>query len=191
MRTGFGREPAPPARFAAVAPRFAPPKTPATRGHLETLPFICITHTGQFEQCVRVRVICAQPRVDMLRVPHVLAPRMEANESFEFWFSMAGGGTFSHADAYCETTISMQFRGTKRWRIQSFPRVRHYLNATSFGDEKIYDGRQHAPWRPETEFKVGPGQCVVFPTGYLHETFVDPADNAEGALARSASGVSR
>eukprot|EP00913_Durusdinium_trenchii_P004586 g4260.t1 len=26
-----------------------------------------------------------------------LANRMEANESFEFWFSLAGGGTFSHA----------------------------------------------------------------------------------------------
>mmetsp|Transcript_101091 Transcript_101091/g.182443 ORF Transcript_101091/g.182443 Transcript_101091/m.182443 type:complete len:572 (-) Transcript_101091:269-1984(-) len=106
-----------------------------------------------------------------------LANRIEANESFEFWFSMAGGGTFTHADAYCESTISMQFRGTKRWRIQAFPEIRHYLNASSFGDEQIYGEQQHVSWMPETEFTVGPGQCFIFPTGYLHETFVDPKSN--------------
>ncbi|CAJ1390156.1 unnamed protein product [Effrenium voratum] len=106
-----------------------------------------------------------------------LANRVEANESFEFWFSLAGGGTFSHADAYCETTISMQFKGTKRWRIQAFPEIRHYFNASAFGDEQIYNGKQHVRWTPETEFNVGPGQCFIFPTGYIHETFVDPDRN--------------
>ena len=36
-----------------------------------------------------------------------------ARESFEFWFSLVGGGTMAHADAYCEMTISMQLRGAK------------------------------------------------------------------------------
>jgi len=116
---------------------------------------------------------------------HSLANRMEANESFEFWFSMAGGGTFTHADAYCESTISMQFRGTKRWRVQAFPRAKHFLNATSFGDEQIYDHKQHVPWTPESEFTVGPGQCFIFPTGYLHETYIDPADNDHGCYTAS------
>jgi len=123
------------------------------------------------------------------RTPYFLeksiANRMEANESFEFWFSHAGGGTFTHADAYCESTISMQFRGKKRWRIQSFPRVRSYLNATSFGDSDIYENKLHAEWMPETEFTVGPGQCLVFPTGYLHETFVDPSENDKGCFTAS------
>jgi len=114
-----------------------------------------------------------------------LANRMEANESFEFWFSLAGGGTFSHADSYCETTISMQFKGKKRWRIQAFPEIRHHFNATAFGDEQIYGGRQHVPWTPETEFTVGPGQCFVFPTGYLHETFVDPDSNDQQCYTAS------
>lgn len=105
---------------------------------------------------------------------------MEANESFEFWFSHAGGGTFTHADAYCESTISMQFKGNKRWRIQAFPKINHFFNATAFGDETIYDAKTHVAWTPETEFTVGPGQCFVFPTGYLHETFVDPVGNDDG-----------
>lgn len=123
------------------------------------------------------------------RTPYFLdksiANRMEANESFEFWFSHAGGGTFTHADAYCESTISMQFRGKKRWRIQSFPRVKSYLNATSFGDSNIYENKLHVEWTPETEFEVGPGQCLIFPTGYLHETFVDPSENDKGCFTAS------
>eukprot|EP00928_Gymnodinium_smaydae_P032648 TRINITY_DN23585_c0_g2_i2.p1 TRINITY_DN23585_c0_g2~~TRINITY_DN23585_c0_g2_i2.p1 ORF type:complete len:571 (+),score=57.15 TRINITY_DN23585_c0_g2_i2:37-1749(+) len=123
------------------------------------------------------------------RTPYFLEPalgnHMEANESFEFWFSMAGGGTFTHADAYCESTISMQFKGKKKWRIQALPEVRHFLNATSYGDSMIYENKLHVPWTPETEFEVGPGQCFVFPTGYLHETFVDPSDNEEGCFTAS------
>eukprot|EP00929_Paragymnodinium_shiwhaense_P098070 TRINITY_DN59609_c0_g2_i2.p1 TRINITY_DN59609_c0_g2~~TRINITY_DN59609_c0_g2_i2.p1 ORF type:complete len:583 (-),score=145.29 TRINITY_DN59609_c0_g2_i2:119-1867(-) len=114
-----------------------------------------------------------------------LANRMEANESFEFWFSMAGGGTFTHADAYCESTISMQFKGKKRWRIQALPEIRHNFNATSFGDSSIYANKLHVPWTPETEFTVGPGECFVFPTGYLHETFVDPEENDGGCYTAS------
>mmetsp|Transcript_17848 Transcript_17848/g.41622 ORF Transcript_17848/g.41622 Transcript_17848/m.41622 type:complete len:576 (-) Transcript_17848:86-1813(-) len=123
------------------------------------------------------------------RTPYFLQPslsnRMEANESFEFWFSMAGGGTFTHADAYCESTISMQFRGNKRWRIQAFPEIRHFFNASSFGDEQIYGGKTFVPWTPETEFTVGPGECFIFPTGYLHETYVDPDENDQGCYTAS------
>ena len=37
-----------------------------------------------------------------------------ARESFEFWFSLPGGGAMAHSDLYCETTVSMQLRGSKR-----------------------------------------------------------------------------
>ena len=35
-------------------------------------------------------------------------------------------------------------------------------------------------WAPEYEARVGPGEALVFPPGYLHETFVRPADNPDG-----------
>eukprot|EP00933_Yihiella_yeosuensis_P031803 TRINITY_DN25422_c0_g1_i1.p1 TRINITY_DN25422_c0_g1~~TRINITY_DN25422_c0_g1_i1.p1 ORF type:complete len:567 (-),score=115.92 TRINITY_DN25422_c0_g1_i1:19-1719(-) len=118
------------------------------------------------------------------RVPYFLdsnfANKMEANESLELWFALAGGGTFTHADAYCESTMSMQFSGKKRWRIQALPKVNNFFDAESFGDEQIYNNKTHAQWTPETEFTVGPGQCFVFPTGYLHETFVDPKEAEPG-----------
>ena len=38
-------------------------------------------------------------------------------------------------------------------------------------------------WSPEYEFKVGPGQCVIFPPGYMHETFVNPKENDECTVA--------
>jgi len=38
-------------------------------------------------------------------------------------------------------------------------------------------------WSPEYEFKVGPGQCVIFPPGYMHETYVNPKENDECTVA--------
>jgi len=38
-------------------------------------------------------------------------------------------------------------------------------------------------WSPEYEFKVGPGQCVIFPPGYMHETYVNPEENDECTVA--------
>ena len=52
---------------------------------------------------------------------HSVLNAMEASESFEFWFSLSGGGTMAHADAYCEMTLSMQLRGAKRWRLMLLP----------------------------------------------------------------------
>merc|ERR1711871_1137023 len=43
--------------------------------------------------------------------------RQEVSDSFEMWFGLEEGGTQAHADAYCETTISMQIRGKKVWRM--------------------------------------------------------------------------
>jgi len=34
-------------------------------------------------------------------------------------------------------------------------------------------------WAPEYEEVVGPGQCLVFPMGYIHETYIYPGDGPE------------
>ena len=47
---------------------------------------------------------------------------LQMAENFEFWFSPPGGAAvFSHADSYCEPTVSWQITGRKRWRIMNYP----------------------------------------------------------------------
>ena len=101
----------------------------------------------------------------------------ESFESFEFWFSLAGGGTMAHADAYCEMTISIQLSGAKRWRLMMLPAIDNASEAFDTHDGNIYPtGR----WRPEYEFVVRAGEAFVFPPGYMHETYVHPDDNPPG-----------
>lgn len=98
----------------------------------------------------------------------------EARDSFEFWYVLENGGSQAHADAYCETTISMQLRGSKKWRLGAFPNITNAFQPYSFGDADIYKHSHF--WRPEHEELVGPGSCVVFPMGYIHETYVAEGD---------------
>jgi len=101
----------------------------------------------------------------------------EARDSFEFWYVLENGGSQAHADAYCETTISMQLRGSKTWRLGAFPNITNAFQPFSFGDAEIYKHPHF--WRPEHEETVHPGSCVVFPMGYIHETYV--AEGKAGA----------
>jgi len=114
----------------------------------------------------------------MFPVPYFLNQSVlnanEARDSFEFWYVLENGGSQAHADAYCETTISLQLRGQKVWRLGAFPNITNAFQPHSFHDSEIYG--HEGLWRPEHEEVVGPGQCVVFPMGYIHETYV-----AEGA----------
>lgn len=101
----------------------------------------------------------------------------EARDSFEFWFVLENGGSQAHADAYCETTISMQLRGRKKWRLGAFPNITNAFQPYMFHDGEIYDYDQF--WQPEHEEVVEPGQCMVFPMGYIHETYVGDGDAGE------------
>jgi len=101
----------------------------------------------------------------------------EALDSFEMWFALEEGGTQAHADAYCETTISLQVRGRKKWRLGAFPNITNAFQPYGFHDGEIY--RDDALWQPEYEEMVEPGQCVVFPMGYIHETYVSPGDGGQ------------
>jgi len=108
----------------------------------------------------------------------------EARDSFEFWFALENGGTQAHADAYCETTLSVQLRGRKTWRLGAFPNITNAFQPYAFHDGEIY--KRDEFWRPEYEEDVEAGQCVVFPQGYIHETYVkDGASQPDGCSVAS------
>jgi len=117
----------------------------------------------------------------MFHVPYFLNQstlnKQETLDSFEFWFGLEEGGTQAHADAYCETTISMQIRGRKKWRMGAFPNITNAFQPHAFHDGEIY--RTDEFWQPEHEEMVEPGQCMVFPMGYIHETYIYPGDGGE------------
>jgi len=101
----------------------------------------------------------------------------EALDSFEMWFALEHGGTQAHADAYCETTVSMQLRGRKKWRMGAFPNISNAFQPYAFHDGEIY--RTPELWKPEYEEVVDPGMCVVFPMGYIHETYIEEGEGGE------------
>lgn len=104
----------------------------------------------------------------------------EARDSFEMWFALPNGGAMAHADAYNEMTISVQLKGRKTWRLGMFPEVPTVFDSFNSHDAGIYGAKK---WRPEYEFEVGPGECFVFPPGYIHETYVRPDQNTECTVA--------
>jgi hypothetical protein len=108
---------------------------------------------------------------------HSTVNREESLDSFEFWFGLEEGGTQAHADAYCETTLSMQLRGKKVWRLGAFPNITNAFQPHSFHDAQIY--KTDWLWQPEYEEAVGAGECMVFPMGYIHETYIYPGDGGE------------
>ena len=47
------------------------------------------------------------------------------NNSFEFWLSPGPqAGAFAHNDGYCESVISTQLNGAKRWRMMMMPEMK-------------------------------------------------------------------
>jgi len=106
--------------------------------------------------------------------------RLEAWDSFEMWFSLPDGGAMAHSDSYNEMTISAQFTGTKKWRLMMFPELNTIFDSFESFDTGVYKVNK---WAPEYEFDVGPGQCFVFPPGYMHETWSNPDINDVCATA--------
>ena len=57
---------------------------------------------------------------------------------------------------------------------------RHPKQVVDNEDSGIYrDGR----WKPEYDFTLHPSEALVLPPGYMHETFVVPAENLEDECA--------
>merc|ERR1712183_1107105 len=68
----------------------------------------------------------------------------------------------------------------KTWRIMNYPSASTILDVVESHDSGIYGtGR----WSPGQAFDVGPGECLVWPPGYYHESLVRKERNPECAVA--------
>lgn len=71
-----------------------------------------------------------------------------------------------HADPHCESTVSITISGHKRWRVGPPPPVPRFSERIP-----LYDGGVDVQqWQPAFEGNVGPGEAILFPPGYLHQT---------------------
>jgi len=93
------------------------------------------------------------------------------NRTFEIWFSPGkGAGAGAHNDGYCESVVSVQLRGDKKWR-KMLEREMTLLHSYDEFDGGVY---QAGYWKPDLGFVLKAGQAVVWPPGYLHETKTMP-----------------
>lgn len=89
------------------------------------------------------------------------------NDSFEIWFSPgAGTGAGAHNDGYCESVVSLQLRGDKKWRKMLEPDMT-FLHSFDEFDGGVYEA---GFWEPDLGFFNRQGGAVIWPPGYLHET---------------------
>lgn len=100
------------------------------------------------------------------------------NRTFEIWFSPgSGSGAGAHNDGYCESVVSLQLKGEKKWRKMMEPEMT-FLHSYDEFDGGVY---QAGLWKPDIGFVLTPGQAVIWPPGYLHETKTfQPADGECG-----------
>ena len=101
------------------------------------------------------------------------------NRSFEVWFSPGGHcGAGAHADGYCESVVSLQLRGDKRWRKMMLPKM-SFLDSFDEFDGGVYEAGK---WEPDLGFLNQEQAAVIWPPGYLHETStLPPADGECGS----------
>eukprot|EP00933_Yihiella_yeosuensis_P013554 TRINITY_DN12502_c1_g1_i1.p1 TRINITY_DN12502_c1_g1~~TRINITY_DN12502_c1_g1_i1.p1 ORF type:complete len:561 (+),score=119.75 TRINITY_DN12502_c1_g1_i1:54-1736(+) len=89
------------------------------------------------------------------------------NTSFELWFSPGSeAGAGAHNDGYCQSVVSIQLQGDKRWRKQMLPEM-HFLDSFDEFDGGVYAAGK---WNPDLGFLNKRGGAVIWPPGYLHET---------------------
>jgi len=102
-----------------------------------------------------------------------------SSESFELWFAMAGGGAMAHADSYCDMTVSLQLKGSKRWRLMMLPPLNSANDLFNTHDGFVYE---KGLWAPEYE------ACTQLSGGAPTSTlpFHRPPDST-GVLASSSA----
>ena len=130
----------------------------------------------------------------LTRVPYFMAASNldEMQGSPEFWFSAAGAGAKAHMDSHCQSTMSVQLSGTKRWRISGIPSALEGplengapgggssgsagSSGSIFADGAVYKRAfverylGGKPWVPTFEFNLTAGEGLFFPPGFVHET---------------------
>jgi len=101
------------------------------------------------------------------------------NRTFEVWFSPgAGSGAGAHNDGYCQSVVSLQLRGDKKWRMQLEPEMT-FLSSYDEFDGGVYEA---GLWKPDIGFVNAAAGAMVWPPGYLHETkTMAPPDGACGS----------
>ena len=84
----------------------------------------------------------------------------------ELWFGMKRAGAQPHQDSHCTSTISFQLSGRKRWRTGPALEVRNVA-----GIHGSYDGYiDPNKWQPFFEVILNPGDAIIIPTSFIHET---------------------
>lgn len=102
------------------------------------------------------------------------------NGSFELWFSPGQGcGAGAHNDGYCDSVVSLQLRGDKKWRKMLEPKMT-FLHSYDEFDGGVY---QAGLWKPDLGFMNKAGAAVIWPPGYLHETKTQPPPDGECGTA--------
>ena len=86
----------------------------------------------------------------------------------EFWFSMPGAGAKAHMDMHCESTMSIQLDGTKRWRIGLAAPTDKSLPVGTYGDGMAYT--RPGGWTPTYDFDLKKGEALFFPPAFIHES---------------------
>jgi len=113
------------------------------------------------------------------------AHRANANSMFEnaeFWLGAERTGARAHMDSHCIPTLSFVLKGARRWRIGPPPRMPKGAGRSKDGDVLFDDGIAYAlGWKPLYQFVVKEGEALLFPPGWIHETY-NVADGCTAAL---------
>ena len=105
------------------------------------------------------------------RIPYFMDKDRNMQEvlgSPEFWFSMPGAGAKAHMDAHCESTMSIQLDGTKRWRIGLASTTDKFQPPGTYGDGQAY--KNPGGWTPTYDFNLTKGEALFFPPAFIHES---------------------
>eukprot|EP00929_Paragymnodinium_shiwhaense_P106316 TRINITY_DN71603_c0_g1_i1.p1 TRINITY_DN71603_c0_g1~~TRINITY_DN71603_c0_g1_i1.p1 ORF type:complete len:543 (+),score=121.32 TRINITY_DN71603_c0_g1_i1:66-1694(+) len=106
--------------------------------------------------------------------------RNKMNNSFELWFSPGNGaGAGAHNDGYCQSVVSLQLVGDKKWRKQLEPDLT-FLHSYDEFDGGVYTAGY---WKPDLGFLNTQGGAVIWPPGYLHETKTTQPPNGDCGAA--------
>mgnify|MGYP003684360393 CR=1 FL=1 len=140
-------------RQAPEAHRFGPAQADGTTSEQLRLAAPYIWHVKDQEPLATKRSVQARWRPPYFARFSFLNA-WEASENFEFWFSLPGGGTMAHGDAYCELTISLQLRGKKRWRLMMMPAADNTSRSLDTTDGKLYTSEFDLGVRTMASFKL-------------------------------------
>ena len=90
----------------------------------------------------------------------------------EFWLGANGTGAKAHVDGHCESTISMQLSGVRRWRLGAPPSGLRRSDSEQLhdGDPYTHYSNNGSQWRPTFVTEIRAGEALLFAPGWIHET---------------------